>query len=316
MIIPTFEDMLAAHERIKPHIRRTEVRRSAFLNELTGADLFFKCENFQEPGAFKVRGAANAVFGLDEAQAKLGVATHSSGNHASCLSYAAMRRGIPCNVVMPRSAPQAKKDTVRRYGGVITECEPSTSSREATFAEVQAATGGDFVHPYNDPRVIAGQGTCSREFMEQTDGLDMVVAPIGGGGMISGTCLTLATLAPECRVIAAEPEQADDAYRSFNAGHIIADDAPKTIADGLLVPLKDLTWHFVSRHVSEIYTASDQEIIDAMKLIWKHLRVVMEPSSAVPLATILKQPDAFRGKRVGIIITGGNVDLDRLPWTQ
>jgi len=316
MIIPTFEDMLAAHERIKPHIRRTEVRRSAFLNELTGADLFFKCENFQEPGAFKVRGAANAVFGLDEAQAKLGVATHSSGNHASCLSYAAMRRGIPCNVVMPRTAPQAKKDTVRRYGGVITECEPSTSSREATFAEVQAATGGDFVHPYNDPRVIAGQGTCSREFMEQTDGLDMVVAPIGGGGMISGTCLTLATLAPECRVIAAEPEQADDAYRSFRAGHIIADDAPKTIADGLLVPLKDLTWHFVSRHVSEIYTASDQEIIDAMKLIWKHLRVVMEPSSAVPLATILKQPDAFRGKRVGIIITGGNVDLDRLPWTQ
>ncbi|MGR3481490.1 beta-hydroxyaspartate dehydratase BhcB [Salipiger marinus] len=316
MIIPTFEDMLAAHERIKPHIRRTEVRRSAFLNELTGADLFFKCENFQEPGAFKVRGAANAVFGLDEAQAKLGVATHSSGNHASCLSYAAMRRGIPCNVVMPRTAPQAKKDTVRRYGGVITECEPSTSSREATFAEVQAATGGDFVHPYNDPRVIAGQGTCSREFMEQTDGLDMVVAPIGGGGMISGTCLTLATLAPECRVIAAEPEQADDAYRSFKAGHIIADDAPKTIADGLLVPLKDLTWHFVSRHVSEIYTASDQEIIDAMKLIWKHLRVVMEPSSAVPLSTILKQPDAFRGKRVGIIITGGNVDLDRLPWTQ
>ncbi|SDI40822.1 threonine dehydratase [Salipiger marinus] len=316
MIIPTFEDMLAAHERIKPHIRRTEVRRSAFLNELTGADLFFKCENFQEPGAFKVRGAANAVFGLDEAQAKLGVATHSSGNHASCLSYAAMRRGIPCNVVMPRTAPQAKKDTVRRYGGVITECEPSTSSREATFAEVQAATGGDFVHPYNDPRVIAGQGTCSREFMEQTDGLDMVVAPIGGGGMISGTCLTLATLAPECRVIAAEPEQADDAYRSFKAGHIIADDAPKTIADGLLMPLKDLTWHFVSRHVSEIYTASDQEIIDAMKLIWKHLRVVMEPSSAVPLATILKQPDAFRGKRVGIIITGGNVDLDRLPWTQ
>jgi threonine dehydratase len=227
-----------------------------------------------------------------------------------------MRRGIPCNVVMPRTAPQAKKDTVRRYGGVITECEPSTSSREATFAEVQARTGGDFVHPYNDPRVIAGQGTCSREFMEQTDGLDMVVAPIGGGGMISGTCLTLATLAPETKVIAAEPEQADDAYRSFKAGHIIADDAPKTIADGLLVPLKDLTWHFVSNHVSEIYTASDAEIVEAMKLIWKHLRVVMEPSSAVPLATILKNRDAFAGKRVGIIITGGNVDLDRLPWIE
>ncbi|MGJ8590261.1 MAG: beta-hydroxyaspartate dehydratase BhcB [Yoonia sp.] len=314
MYIPTFDDMLAAHERIAPHIRRTPVRTSNYLDELSGAQLFFKCENFQEPGAFKVRGATNAVFGLDVRQAEKGVATHSSGNHASCLSYAAMLRGIPCNVVMPRTAPQAKKDTVRRYGGKITECEPSTSSREAAFAEVQVATGGDFVHPYNDPRVIAGQGTCSKEFIEQTDGLDMVVAPIGGGGMISGTCLTLATLAPETKVIAAEPEQADDAYRSFKAGYIIADDAPKTIADGLLVPLKDLTWYFVSNHVSEIYTASEQEIINAMKLIWKHLRVVMEPSSAVPLATILKNPDAFRGKRVGLIITGGNVDLDKLPW--
>jgi threonine dehydratase len=316
MYIPTFEDMLAAHERIKPHIRRTEVRSSDYLNDLTGAQLFFKCENFQEPGAFKVRGASNAVFGLTDEQARKGVATHSSGNHASCLSYAAMRRGIPCNVVMPRTAPQAKKDTVRRYGGVITECEPSTTSREATFAKVQEATGGDFVHPYNDPRVIAGQGTCAREFIEQTDGLDMVVAPIGGGGMISGTCLTLSTLAPETKIIAAEPEQADDAYRSFKAGHIIADDAPKTIADGLLVPLKDLTWHFVKTHVSEIYTASEQEIIDAMKLTWKHLRVVMEPSCAVPLAIVLKNPEAFRGKRVGIIITGGNVDLDKLPWIQ
>lgn len=314
--IPTYDDMIAAHERIRPHIRQTPVRTSDHLNELAGCELFFKCENFQEPGAFKVRGATNAVFGLTDAQAKNGVATHSSGNHASCLSYAAMLRGIPCNVVMPRTAPQAKKDTVRRYGGVITECETSTSSREATFAEVQARTGGDFVHPYNDPRVIAGQGTCSAEFMQQTGGLDMVVAPIGGGGMISGTCLTLSTLAPETKVIAAEPDQADDAYRSFKAGHIIADDAPKTIADGLLVPLKDLTWHFVSNHVSEIYTASEDEIIDAMKLTWKHLRVVMEPSSAVPLAVVLKNRAAFRGKRVGIIITGGNVDLDKLPWMK
>lgn len=315
LTIPTYDDMLAAHERIRPHINRTPVMTSAYLNELTGAQLFFKCENFQEPGAFKVRGAANAVFGLDDRRAPLGVATHSSGNHASCLSYAASRRGIPCNVVMPRTAPQAKKDTVRRYGGKITECEPSTSSREETFARVQAETGGDFVHPYNDPRVIAGQGTCSKEFMEQTDGLDMVVAPIGGGGMISGTCLTLSTLAPECQVIAGEPEQADDAYRSFKAGHIIADDAPKTIADGLLVPLKELTWRFVSNHVTDIYTASEAEIIDAMKLTWKHLRIVMEPSSAVPLAIILKNRDRFAGKRIGVVITGGNVDLDCLPWT-
>lgn len=316
MYIPTYQDMLDAHERIKPHINRTPIRTSDYLNELTGAQLFFKCENFQEPGAFKVRGAANAVFGLTDEQAKHGVATHSSGNHASCLSYAAMRRGIPCNVVMPRTAPQAKKDTVRRYGGVITECEPSTTSREETFARVQAETGGDFVHPYNDPRVIAGQGTCSKEFMEQVDGLEMMVAPIGGGGMISGTCLTLSTLAPEVQIIASEPEQADDAYRSFKAGHIIADDAPKTIADGLLVPLKERTWHFVSNYVTDIYTASEEEIIDAMKITWKHLRIVMEASCAVPLATILKNKEKFAGKRVGVIITGGNVDLDKLPWMQ
>ncbi|AKS44981.1 threonine dehydratase [Octadecabacter temperatus] len=316
MYIPTYQDMLDAHSRIEPHILRTPIRTSPFLNELTGAELFFKCENFQTPGAFKVRGASNAVFGLDDKQAELGVATHSSGNHASCLSYAAMLRGIPCNVVMPNTAPQAKKDTVARYGGKITECAPSTTSREEIFAKVQAATGGDFVHPYNDPRVIAGQGTCAREFMEQTDGLDMVVAPIGGGGMISGTCLTLSNQAPEVQIIAAEPEQADDAYRSFKAGHIIADDAPKTIADGLLVPLKDLTWHFVSKHVTDILTASEDEIIDAMKLTWKHLRVVMEASSAVPLATILKNKERFAGKRVGIIITGGNVDLDKLPWLK
>jgi threonine dehydratase len=316
MYIPTYDDMLTAHARIKPYIHRTPVRTSDFLNELTGAQLFFKCENFQEPGAFKVRGASNAVFGLDDAQAKMGVATHSSGNHASCLSYAANRRGIPCNVVMPSTAPQAKKDTVRRYGGQITECEPSTTSREETFAKVQAATGGNFVHPYNDPRVIAGQGTCAKEFIEQADGLDVVMAPIGGGGMISGTCLTLSNLAPEVQIIATEPEQADDAYRSFKAGYIIADDAPKTIADGLLVPLKDLTWHFVSKHVTDILTASEEDIIHAMKLTWKHLRIVMEASSAVPLATILKNKDRFAGKRVGIIITGGNVDLDILPWLK
>ncbi|QFS96044.1 Phenylserine dehydratase [Labrenzia sp. THAF191b] len=313
--IPTLEDMLVAHERIKPHIHRTPVLTSSFLNELTGAELFFKCENFQKAGAFKVRGASNAVFGLDEETAKAGVATHSSGNHALSLSYAAGRRGIPCHVVMPRTAPQAKKDAVRGYGGIITECEPSTSSREAVFAEVEARTGAEFVHPYNDPRVIAGQGTCSKELMEQTDGLDAVVAPIGGGGMVSGTCLTLSNLAPDVKIFAAEPEQADDAARSFRAGHIIADDAPETVADGLKVPLKELTWHFVSNHVTDILTASEQEIVDAMRLIWARMKIVMEPSSAVPLATILKNRDVFAGKRVGIIITGGNVDLGKLPWS-
>ncbi|MGS4886368.1 beta-hydroxyaspartate dehydratase BhcB [Roseibium sp. MB-4] len=313
--IPTLEDMLVAHERIKPHVHRTPVLTSSFLNDLTGAELFFKCENFQKAGAFKVRGASNAVFGLDEETAKAGVATHSSGNHALSLSYAAGRRGIPCHVVMPRTAPQAKKDAVRGYGGIITECEPSTSSREAVFAEVEKKTGAEFVHPYNDHRVIAGQGTCSKELMEQTDGLDMVIAPIGGGGMVSGTCLTLSNLAPEVKIFAAEPEQADDAARSFRAGHIIADDAPSTVADGLKVPLKDLTWHFVSNYVSDVLTASEQEIVEAMRLTWARMKIVMEPSSAVPLATILKNRHIFAGKRVGVIITGGNVDLNKLPWT-
>jgi threonine dehydratase len=217
---------------------------------------------------------------------------------------------------MPRTAPQAKKDAVRGYGGVITECEPSTTSREAVFAEVQARTGAEFVHPYNDPRVIAGQGTCSREFLEQVEGLEAIVAPIGGGGMISGTCLTCSTIAPGVRVYAAEPKNADDAFRSLQAGHIIADDAPETVADGLKVPLKDLTWHFVSRHVAGIFTATEDEIVSAMKLTWKRMKIVIEPSCAVPLATILANPDVFRGKRVGVIVTGGNVDLDNLPWMK
>ncbi|MBB4010482.1 beta-hydroxyaspartate dehydratase BhcB [Allorhizobium taibaishanense] len=314
MYIPTLADMVAAHTRIKPHIHLTPVLTSSYINVLAGAELFFKCENFQKAGAFKARGASNAVFGLSDEQAAKGVATHSSGNHGTCLSYAAGRRGIPCTVVMPHTAPQAKKDAVRGYGGKVVECDPSTSSREAVFADVVAETGAEFVHPYNDPRVIAGQGTCSRELIEQVDGLDAVVAPIGGGGMVSGTCLTLSNLAPGIKIYAAEPEQADDAYRSFKAGHIIADDAPNTVADGLKVPLKDLTWHFVRNHVSDILTASEEDIVDAMKLIWKRMKIVMEPSSAVPLATILKNKEIFAGKRVGIIVTGGNVDLDKLPW--
>ena len=314
--VPTFEDVVAAHERIKPHIHLTPVLTSSYLNALTGAELYFKCENFQKAGAFKVRGASNAVFGLSEEMAKKGVATHSSGNHALSLSYAAGRRGIPVTVVMPRTAPEAKKQAVRGYGGKIVECEPSTSSREATFKEVVAETGAEFVHPYNDPRVIAGQATCSLELTGQVDGLDAVIAPIGGGGMVSGTCLTLSTIAPDIEIYAAEPKNADDAYRSFKAGHIIADDAPHTIADGLKVPLKELTWHFVSRHVTDILTATEEEIIDAMKLTWQRMKIVMEPSCAVPLATILKNREVFAGKRVGVIITGGNVDLDKLPWMR
>lgn len=314
MLIPTLDDMLAARGRIAPHVHRTPVLTSRMLNELSGAELFFKCENLQKAGAFKARGASNAVFGLSDDQAAKGVATHSSGNHGTCLAYAAGRRGIPCTVVMPRTAPQAKKDAVRGYGARVVECEPSTSSREAVFAEVVAETGAEFVHPYNDPRVIAGQATSSAELIEDVTDLDAVIAPIGGGGMVSGCCLTLSNLAPKVKIYAAEPEQADDAARSFRVGHIIADDAPETVADGLKVPLKDLTWHFVKAHVTDILTASEAEIVAAMQLIWKRMKIVVEPSSAVPLATILKNRDTFAGKRVGVIITGGNVDLDRLPW--
>ena len=314
--IPTYDDVLAAHERITPYIHRTRVLTSSFMNQLTGAELFFKCENFQKAGAFKARGASNAVFGLSDEKAAIGVATHSSGNHALSLSYAAGRRGIPVTVVMPHTAPEAKKAAVRGYGGTVVECEPSTSSREAVFAEVVAETGADFVHPYNDPRVIAGQATCAKELIEDIGELDAVVAPIGGGGMVSGSCLTLSNIAPKTKIYAAEPANADDAYRSFKAGHIIADDAPQTVADGLKVPLKELTWHFVSNHVEDILLATEQEIIDAMHLTWQRMKIVMEPSSAVPLATIIKNKQLFAGKRVGVIITGGNVDLNKLPWMR
>ena len=314
MYIPTYNDVLAAHELIRPYIHCTPVLTSNYFNDRTGAELFFKCENFQKAGAFKARGASNAVFGLSEEQAAKGVATHSSGNHGLSLSYAAGQRGIKATVVMPRTAPEAKKEAVRGYGGIVVECEPSTSSREAVFAEVVAQSGADFVHPYNDPRVIQGQATCSKELIEEVGELDALVAPIGGGGMVSGSCLTLSNIAPNTKIYAAEPKNADDAYRSFKAGHIIADDAPQTVADGLKVPLKDLTWHFVSNYVTDIFTVTEEEIVEAMYLCWQRMKIVMEPSSAVAIAAILKNPEVFAGKKVGVILTGGNVDLNKLPW--
>lgn len=314
--IPTFDDVLEARDRIKPYIHRTPVLTSSYFNQLTGAELFFKCENFQKAGAFKVRGASNAVFGLSEAQAAKGVATHSSGNHALSLSYAAGRRGIKASVVMPKTAPEAKKAAVRGYGGEVFECEPSTTAREAMLEELVARTGADFVHPYNDHRVIAGQATCSLELLEEVGELDAVVAPIGGGGMISGTCLTLSNKSPQTEIYAAEPKNADDAYRSFHAGEIIEDDAPNTIADGLKVSLRPRTWHFVSRYVKDVLLASEEEIIEAMYLTWQRMKVVVEASSSVPLATIIKNKEQFAGKRVGVILTGGNVDLKKLPWNK
>lgn len=314
MYIPSYEDVEAGHRRIKPYIHRTPVLTSTYFNSLTGAELFFKCENFQKAGVFKVRGASNAVFGLTEKQAAKGVAAHSSGNHALSLSYAAGRRGINATVVMPRTAPEAKKAAVRGYGGEVLECEPSTAAREAMLEKLIARTGADFVHPYNDHRVIAGQGTCSLELTEEAGPLDAIVAPIGGGGMISGTCLTMSSKSPATLIYAAEPANADDVYRSFHAGEIIEDDAPQTIADGLKVSLRPRTWHFVSNYVTDVLLATEDEIIDAMYLTWQRMKIIIEPSSAVPIAAILKNKELFSGKRVGVILTGGNVDLKKLPW--
>jgi threonine dehydratase len=314
MQIPTYDDALAAHERIHAYVHRTPILTSRFMDELTGAHLFFKCENFQKAGAFKARGASNAVFGLDDEKARLGVATHSSGNHGQALAYAAQRRGVPATIVMPRTAPEAKKAAVRNYGGKIVECAPSTSARETTLAEIVAQSGAEVVHPYNDARVIAGQATCSKEIIEDVGELDAIVPPIGGGGMTSGCCLTIAAISPKTKIYPAEPKQANDAYRSLKAGHIIADDAPQTIADGLKVPLKELTWRFVSTRVEDILLASEDEIVEAMRLIWQRMKIVVEPSSAVPLAAVVKHKALFKGKRVGLIVSGGNVDLEKLPW--
>lgn len=312
--IPTFDDVRAAHERIRPWIHRTPILTCHSLEEMVGAKLFFKCENFQKGAAFKARGGTNAVFSLDEETAKRGVCAHSSGNHALSLSRAAQCRGIRCQVVMPSTAPKAKINAVINYGGEVTTCEPTLTARKAALAEIVKNTGAEFVHPYNDPRVIAGQATCAKEILEDVGEVDAIVAPIGGGGMISGTALTCSSISRETKVYAAEPQQADDAYRSFKAGHIIQDDAPVTVADGLRVPLEAYTWHFVSNYVTDILTVGEQEIIDAMRLVWERMKIIIEPSSAVAFAAVLKNKEIFAGKRIGVIFTGGNVDLDKLPW--
>jgi len=314
MILPSLADIRAAHDRIRPHIHRTPVLTSQALDALSGAHLLFKAEPLQKVGAFKARGACNAVFSLDDATAARGVATHSSGNHGQALCYAAARRGIPATVVMPSTAPRAKREAVIGYGGTVVECPPSNAAREETLARVVAESGAEVVHPYNDTRVIAGQGTVALELLDDAGPLDALVAPIGGGGLVSGCALALAEAAPDTAVYAAEPANADDAYRSVQAGHILPVDAPETIADGLRASLKDLTWAVISHHVAEVLLVSEAEIVGAMTLLWQRLKIVVEPSSAVALAAILRHPDRFAGRRVGVILTGGNVDLDALPF--
>ncbi len=313
-VLPTMDDILSAYERICPYIHRTPLMSSKFLSDAAGADILFKCENFQKAGAFKTRGALNAVLGLDRSAASNGVATHSSGNHGLALAYAASLRRIPCQVVMPRDATAAKRHAAEGYGAEIIECEPSASEREKCLDMVLAKTKAEFVHPFNDARVIAGQGTCGLELFNQAAGLDAVVAPIGGGGLVSGTCVAFSELAPCVEIYAAEPKNADDAFRSFRAGRIVADHSPRTIADGLRVPIKELTWRIIKAKLSDVLTVSEESIVDSMKIIWQRLKIIVEPSSAVALAAVLAHTELFRNKRVGIIITGSNVDLDFLPW--
>ena len=305
-----------AAKRIEPYAHKTLVLTCKSLDEVVGARVFFKCENFQKVGAFKFRGACNAVFSLSDEEAAKGVATHSSGNHAQALALAARMRGIPAYIVMPRTAPAVKKAGVLGYGGQVTLCEPTLAARESTLAEVVARTGATVVHPYNDERVIAGQGTAAMELLKEVPDLDVIMTPVGGGGLLSGTAIAATEIRPGIRVIAGEPEGADDAYRSLAAGTILPSVNPKTIADGLLTSLGNITFPIIRERVEQIVTVSEAGIVEAMKYIWERMKIVIEPSAAVPAAVLWERKIDLRGLKIGIILSGGNVDLGNLPWMK
>lgn len=314
MKIPDINTIRQAANRIHNIIHHTPVMSSANLNQMVDAEIFFKCENFQKVGAFKFRGATNAVLSLSEEDADRGVATHSSGNHAAALTLAAKMRGVPAYIVMPKTSPQVKKDAVSGYGAKITFCEPTLLSRESTLEEVVKKTGATFIHPYNDYQIIAGQATAALELLEEIPNLDIVMTPVGGGGLLSGTALSVFYLSPSTKVIAAEPEGADDAYRSIKEGKIIPSVNPKTIADGLLTSLGDRTFPIIQKYVEQIVTVSDEATIKAMRYIWERMKIIVEPSAAVPFGALLEKKIDLSGKRIGIILSGGNVDLNNLPW--
>ena len=309
-------DIADAAARIAPYVHRTPLVSTATLGEMAGCELWLKAENLQKVGAFKARGAHNAVFALDDAEAACGVVTHSSGNHAAALALAARNRGITAHVVMPSNAPLVKQQAVAAYGAEITLCEPTLEAREQTVAEVQARTGAVLVHPYDNSLVIAGQGTAGLEILEQLDGRppDAVVVPVGGGGLLAGIAVAVKNTLPGCEVVAAEPTGADDAYRSFLAGKIIPQTGPNTVADGLLTSLGERNFAIIRTLVDDVVLVDDAQIIDAMKLIWTRTKLVVEPSGAVAVAAILRYRKRFDGKRVVALLTGGNVDLDQLPW--
>ena len=312
--LPSVRDVSDAAARIRGLAIRTPVLTSSTLDGMFGARLFFKCENFQKAGAFKFRGACNAVFSLSQVDAQRGVATHSSGNHGAALALAARLRGIPCGVVMPSNAPDVKKAAVSGYGAEIDFCAPTLADREATLEDIVSRTNSAVVHPYDDSRVIAGQGTVALELIDTVPDLDLVLTPIGGGGLTAGTALTVKSRAPGTRMVAVEPEGADDAYRSFRSGERLPSVAPKTIADGLLTSLGVRNFALIQRFVDGIVTVGEAAIVRAMRLVWERMKIVVEPSGAVPLSALIENRIDVRGMRVGIVLSGGNVDLDRLPW--
>jgi threonine dehydratase len=316
MHYPTIADIHAAAKRIHGRAHRTPVLTCRTIDARLEASVFFKCENLQKAGAFKFRGACNAVFFLPGEDAARGVLTHSSGNHGAALALAARLRGIPATVVMPRNAPAVKRAAVEGYGARIVVCEPTLASRESTAATVLAESGATLVHPYDNETVIAGQGTAALELLEETPGLDLVLAPVGGGGLASGTAIAVRNTSPGTEVIAAEPAGADDAYRSLQAGYIIPQTNPQTIADGLRTSLCPRTFAAIRDHVREIVTVDEERIVEAMRLVWERMKILIEPSSAVPLAALLTGKVETKGRRIGIILSGGNVDLDHLPWMK
>lgn len=307
-------DVIDAAARIAPHAQVTPVLRSTGLDERAGCELFFKCENFQRIGAFKFRGACNAVFSLPADVAVRGVATHSSGNHGAALALAAKLRGIPAHVVAPANAAKVKREAIARHGARVVDCEPTMAARDAAVNEAIAATGASLVHPFADPRVIAGQGTVALELLRQAGGLDALVAPIGGGGLLSGCSIATRALSPDTRLWGAEPAQAADAHDSLLQGRLIDDRVPATICDGLRGHLAPITFAILRGHLDGILLASEDEIVAAMRLLWERLKILVEPSAAVGLAAVLREPGRFAGRRVGIVLSGGNVDLDALPW--
>lgn len=311
---PTINDILEAAERIKPYAHRTPVLTNESLNQQVNAQVFLKCENLQKVGAFKFRGACNAVFSLTDEEAIRGVSTHSSGNHAAALALAARMRGIPAYIVMPSNAPQVKKDAVAGYGGRITFCEPTLKARESTLDGIRLDTGATVVHPYNDERVIAGQGTAALELLEDVPDLDVIIAPVGGGGLLSGTSIAATEIKKGIRVLAGEPEMADDAFLSMKAGEIIPSVSPKTIADGLLTSLGALTFPIIQKNVEQIVTVSEAGIIASMKFVWERAKIIIEPSSAVAIGVLWEKKIDLSRLKIGIIISGGNVDLEKLPW--